>query len=194
MFSDESSFTVRPIHFRKIVWRKEGTRFRTSNLIPTFNSCYVPLSIWGVFLKQGRTDILRIHENLNQHKYKQIMSSYVILFASTKHQRLRNFLFHQDGCGPHRVKSIKHYLDAEKVRVLPWPAQSSYINLIENIRSILKKELRERSVHPSNTEELFEVLCNIWSALPDSLFSTQVDSITRKVTVVPDNEGRPTKY
>ncbi len=78
--------------------------------------------------------------------------------------------------------------------MLPWPAQSPDLNPIENIWSILKKKLRERSVHPSNAEELFEVLCNIWSALPDSLFSTLVDSMTRRVTAVVDNEGCPTKY
>ncbi len=130
MFSDESSFTVRPLHLRKRVWRKNGTRFRTSNLILTFKSGYVSLSIWGGFSKQGRTDLVRIRGNLNQHKYKQILSRYVIPFASTKHQGLRNFLFQQDGCGPHRAKSIKQYLDAENVRVLPWPAQSPDLNPI----------------------------------------------------------------
>ena len=54
MSSDESSFTVRPIHLGKRVWRKEGTRFRTSNLVPNFKSGYVSLSVWGEFSKQGR--------------------------------------------------------------------------------------------------------------------------------------------
>ncbi len=160
MFYDESSFTVRTIHLCKRVWRKEGTRFRTSNLIPTFKSGYVSLSIWGVFLKQGRTDLLRIRGNLIQHENKQIIASYVIPFPSTKHRRLRNFLFQQDICGPHRAKFIKQYLDAENARVLPWPAQRPDLNPTENIWTILKKKLCERSVHPSNAEELFEVQCN----------------------------------
>ncbi len=54
-------------------------------------------------------------------------------FASTEHQGLRNFLFKQDGYGPHRAKSMKQYLDAENVRVLPWPDQSPDLNPIENI-------------------------------------------------------------
>ncbi len=78
--------------------------------------------------------------------------------------------------------------------MLPWLAQSPDLNPIENFLSILKKKLLERSVHPSNADELFEVLCNIWSALPDSLFSTLVDSMMRRVTAVIDNEGCPTKY
>ena len=44
-------------------------------------------------------------------------------------------------------------------------------------------------MHPSNAEELFEVLCNIWSALPNSLVSTLVDSIMKKFTAATDNEG-----
>ncbi len=68
MFSDESSFTVRPTNLRAPVWRKEATRYDTANLVPTFKSGYVSLSLWGGFSMYGRTPLVHIEGNLNQVK------------------------------------------------------------------------------------------------------------------------------
>ena len=37
MLSDESSFTLSPTKLRARVWRKEGTRYNPSNLVPTLS-------------------------------------------------------------------------------------------------------------------------------------------------------------
>ena len=148
----------------------------------------------GKILKQGRTDLVRISGNLDQHKYRNILSNYAIPFAYNKHQGLRNFIFQQDGCGTHRAKSIKHYLDANNVRTLPWPAQSPDLNPVENVKRTLKKQLRNRPIYPSNVDQLFAVLCDIWSALSDSYFSTLVQSMERRVAAVLENRGCTTKY
>ena len=36
VFSEESSFTVRPTSLKKRIWRKNNTRFDLRNSIPTF--------------------------------------------------------------------------------------------------------------------------------------------------------------
>ena len=46
-FSDESSFTVRPTTLRKRVWRTSDTRFNNQNLVPTFKSGFVSISVWA---------------------------------------------------------------------------------------------------------------------------------------------------
>ena len=111
MFSEESSFKVRPIHVRKRVWRKKGTRFLNSDLAPTFASDSTLLSVWGRFSKEGQTDLVRIYGSLNQQKYMKMLRCDVLPFAYSNHGGLCNFVFHLDGCVAYRTKSIKLYLD-----------------------------------------------------------------------------------
>ena len=194
MFSDESSFTIRPTKLRARVWRKEGTRYNPDNLVPTFKSGYVSLSVWGGFSMYGRTPLVRIEGNLNQSKYRKIIEGYVMPFASKNHGNLRNFVYQQDGCAAHRAKSIIGYLDANGIEVLPWPAQSPDLNPIEHVWAIMKKQLRERATFPSNADSLFCELCSIWNALSDDYFHSLVQSMPRRVAAVIKNEGCSTKY
>ena len=85
-------------------------------------------------------------------------------------------------------------MDAKNVRTLPWPAQSPDLNPIENVWSKLKKQLRNRSTYPSNADQLFAVLCDIWSAFPYSYFSTLVQYMERTVVAVLEIRGCTTKY
>ena len=79
-FSDESSFTVKPASLRKRVWRKEGGRYRTVNIVPMFKPGYVCISVWAIFSVHGRTPLIRINGNMNQEKYKNVYN--LICFLS----------------------------------------------------------------------------------------------------------------
>ena len=114
-------FTVRSIHLRKLVCRKEGERFLNSYLIPTFKSGYLSLSVLGGFSMKGQKDLVRIYGSLDQHKYMDILRNNILPFSYSKHDGLPNFVLQQDWCGPHRPESIKHYLEAENSKVLRWP-------------------------------------------------------------------------
>ena len=72
VFSDESKCTIKPTAQRRRVWRKQGERFKPSNLIPEFKSGFRSISVWAAFSVNGRTLLVRIEGNLNQTKYKQI--------------------------------------------------------------------------------------------------------------------------
>ncbi len=67
-FSDESTFTVKPTSVRKHVWRKQGERYRTVNMVPTFKSGFESISVWAAFSLKGRTPLIRIEGSLNQTK------------------------------------------------------------------------------------------------------------------------------
>lgn len=133
MFSDASSFTVRLIHLNKHVQRKEGARFLNSKLIFTFKSGYVSLSVWGGLSMKGG-DGLGSHLWFSRSAKVQGHSALQrTTFAYFKHGVLDKFVFQQDGCSSNRAKSIKYFLDAESVRVLPWPALSPDPNPIQNV-------------------------------------------------------------
>ena len=81
VFSNESSFTIRPTTNMKRVWRKASTKFNLRNLVPTFKSGYVTFFVWGPFSDHGRTPLVRFNGLLNQDKYKQILEDNIIPWA-----------------------------------------------------------------------------------------------------------------
>ena len=67
----------------------------------------------------------------------------------------RPFIFQQDSAPPHRAAYIKIYLSLRDVPVLPWPAQSPDLNVIENVWLFLKDKLNhDPQGPPANKEEL----------------------------------------
>ena len=160
-FSDESKFTLKTIALRKRVWRKQLERYKTIKLVPTFKSGYQSISVSAASSICGRTRLIRIEGNLNQHKYIEILKSNLLPFAQQYHVGTGNIIFQQDGCDPDRGMPVKAYLDGEDIKVLPWPAQIPDMNPIENPWAILKRNLRKESAYPTSKAELFEKV--IWS-------------------------------
>ena len=68
-FTDEASFTLRPLKNYVRVWRREGTGYETRNIIFTFKSVFVLLSVWGLFSSRERSTLVRVNGTLNQGKY-----------------------------------------------------------------------------------------------------------------------------
>ena len=60
IFSDETSVTLRPKTQHKKVWRMKGDRYNSSNLVPSFKSGYVSISVWAAFSTRGRTPLVLI--------------------------------------------------------------------------------------------------------------------------------------
>ena len=190
IFSDESSFTVRPTALRKRVWREANTRYHLNNLVPTFKSDFVSLPVWAAFSIRRRTPLIRIQGTLKQDQYKEILSNNLFPFASRYHESLNNILFQQDNCGPHKAKTVVSYLDASNIELMDWPAQSADLNLIKNVWAYLKQKLRNRNTHPSNSDELYEILQNEWASIPTSYFQSLMYSMPARAYTVTTNRVR----
>lgn len=59
-FTGEAYFTMRPLRNYARVWRREGTRYETRNMVSTFKSGFVSLPVWGLFSSLGRSTLVRI--------------------------------------------------------------------------------------------------------------------------------------
>ena len=158
MFTDESTFTVRSIKNRLRVWRKPGHSWEQQCTVPTFKSGFQSVSVWGGFSKQGRTCLVGIVENFNQHTYRSIIDAHILPFKNIVHANTALFTLQEDNCGPHRAKSVNTYMYSASVNRMQGPAQSPDLNPIENMWGIMKQNLRKRIVVPSNPTVVSEFL------------------------------------
>ena len=85
-----------------------------------------------------------------QHLYTEMNATkYVSLQQENLPQRIftiygdenRPFIFQQDNAPSHRANIIKSHLDHEGINILPWPQQSSDLNIIENVWQFMKNKL-----------------------------------------------------
>ena len=113
-FSDESAFKIKPTSLRMYIWRKPGTRYETCNMLLTFKSGYVTVSVWAAFSMSGLTPLARIEGTLNKDKYRNVLDNYLLSFANMYHGGTNGMIFQHDNCGPHRANSIKAYIYIRK--------------------------------------------------------------------------------
>ena len=64
-------------------------------------------------------------------------------------------MFQQDDDPKHTSKVVKEWLNQARIKVLEWPSQSPDLNPIENMWTVLKKQVRVRK--PTNLVELHQL-------------------------------------
>ena len=180
IFSDETSVTVHPKMQRKKVWRTEEECYNSCNLVPSFKSGYVSISVWAAFSARGRTPLVLVEGTMKQEQYQSILEANIVPFAIEHYGIISSVTFQQDNCVPHHSNSVQSYLEASSINLINWPAQSPDLNPIENAWSMLKRMLRRRQRFPTNTTELFNVLQEDWMSIPNSYFTNLVRSMSSR--------------
>ncbi len=82
-------------------------------------------------------------------------------FADTCHGGITDFIFQQDGCGPHKAKAVRTFLEPKQISLVPWLEQSPDMNPIENAWAMLKRNLREQNKYPTSKDSLFDRLSEV---------------------------------
>ncbi len=133
-----------------------------------------------LFSARVRRQLVRIDAMLNQAKYIDVLKQYVLPFKLTHHSVSNEFLHQHDGSGAHRAKKVSTFLEAERVNVLHWPAQSPDLNPIENVWAIMKRRPRKLHTYPTTTDQLFNMLYGIWDELPEEYFAKLIASMSSR--------------
>jgi hypothetical protein len=77
---------------------------------------------------------------------------------------------------------------------LPWPAQSSDLNIIEPLWSVLETRVRSRFPPPTSLKQLEDVLQTQWYKIPLETVQSSYESIPIGTAAVLKANGGPTPY
>ncbi|GFV20845.1 transposable element Tcb2 transposase [Trichonephila clavipes] len=177
LFSDESRFNLWHHDGRIRVRHYAGERHIQECIIECHSRRIPGVKVWGAIAYHGRSQLLRIVGNLNSTRYiNEVLQPQAIPFL----QGLPGAVFQQDNARPHVAKTVKSYLDSQQVQLLPWPAYSPDMSLIELVWDIVGERLA-RDLRPVvSTDELWLRIQTIWNTLPQAYIQNLFNSMPRR--------------
>ena len=126
---------------------------------------------------------------MNGQKYLDLLKNKLELHMAVH----KCSVFMQDGAPCHRAKIVAQFLKAQKINILDWPGNSSDLNPIENLWTILKNKVSERQ--PTNAKMLEQAIKEVWVRdISPAYCRNLVESMPRRLEAVIKAKGGPTKY
>ena len=192
VFSDESRFLLYRNDGRIRVRRQVHEAYSDDCIVPRVQAGGGGLTVWAAFHSGGKTALVVLDGNLNQHKYRTILEETLIPFARQSFGA--NLVFQDDNAGPHRARMIDNFLETNGIQRLEWPAMSPDMNPIENLWAELTRQLDNLQQQPSTIRKLRQALDVAWQAIPVQTLENLVNSMPRRVQALITARGSHTKY
>eukprot|EP00795_Rhopilema_esculentum_P003544 gene3544-2031_t len=151
---------------------------------------------WGCVGPNSVGKLVVCNGNINGKKYvsllKKNLPDPVKMINGCK---ARPCIFQQDNALPHTAKTTKKFFPLHDINILPWPAQSSDLNIIENVRRLMKINLNsDERGGPKTKDELINRVQLIWNQLSRGYLSKFYASIPRRLAAIKTMLGYSTKY
>jgi len=172
---------------RAYVRRKVSMRYRNEYVCKTFKFGCRSLLLWGAIKEDGSRILLRCSSVMNSSAYQSILDEELRDIYG------RDSVLMHDGAPCHRSVSTQLYLERKKIcYISDWPPQSPDFNIIENMWSVLKRNVAKRFSH--TIEELWEVATKEWYRIDDVYIKNVYVSFPRRLDVVRKLHGAHSKY
>ena len=101
-------------------------------------------------------------------------------------------MFQQDGATCHTSKSVSEWFTEHKWKVSYWPANSTDLNLIENVWGLKKKAVEKKK--PKNLDDLEAAVQEVWNGLSMDYLKSLIDSMIHRVQKCIEVQGHVTGY
>jgi hypothetical protein len=144
----------------------------------------------------GLGRLVRIEGNLNAELYCQILEEDLLGSLDDLDLDLdrRDYYFQQDNDPKHTSRAAPRWFATNDVDVLPWPANSPDVNIIEHVWDHLNRKVRARCPLPTNEDQLWEALQEEWCAIDENFIKKLYDSLPWRVRAVHKAKGGNTRY
>ena len=173
VFSDECMLVLNPEKRRiRVLWGLDH-----DDKYVDISGYPAKVMVWGCIGPNFKGPLLRIRGNLNADGYQKLLhDSQIFEKLRDRYGTNESFVFQQDGARPHTAKTTKEFLSRCAV-LLPqevhWPANSPDLNVIENLWSIIKREVNYSVIHDADT--LFAEAARVWESVSLDVVNNMVD-------------------
>jgi transposase len=192
VFSDESRFCLDMSDGRIRVHRLVTERYLDECIMEKDRYGGGSIMVWGAMSSSGLSRLFIVRGTMRAQDYiDQILEPEAIPFTLNA----PNQIFQQDNARPHTAKITQKYLSDNFMPLLPWPARSPDLSLIEHIWDVIGRKLRTEYHQPPTSLQALEVrVVEQWNAIPLQMVQELYDSMPRRIEQCILKRGGHTQY
>ncbi|CAG8773957.1 6229_t:CDS:1, partial [Cetraspora pellucida] len=161
------------------VWRTPAEEFDESCLVPTVGQS-PGFMFWACFLWHGLGLIVSIYNKVNGEVYVKLIRRHV-LRAIRRLVPNSQGIFQQDNATPHKYWKVKAAFSWAGIPILPWPAQSADLNLIENMWQEVERRLQNSPDKSTSIDDLEKKVIAAWYSILHKFYCGLVNSVVHRV-------------
>ena len=150
------------------------------------------LMTWAAISSFGRLALVFVEGRMNSNAYLAMLEANLIPFLR-KYRRIQ-FKFQQDNASIHVSSAYKQWFTAKKIDLLDWLAKSPDLNIIENVWSILARDVYDNSRQFDSVSQLRTAIEEAWGRLSVERLKKLYDSCHRRMISVIQLNGNTTCY
>jgi transposase len=179
LFSDERKFNLDGPDGYSFYWhdiRKEERIFSKRN----FGGG--SLMVWLGLSKTMKSQLYVVEKSLNSEAYQFVLETVMLpVYNQMVDSVGANAIFQQDKATCHGSHSTMQWLQEHHVVTLDWPANSPDLNIMENIWSIISREVYRGSGLFDKVEDLRDAIRVAWAGLAQDIINALFDSIPNRI-------------
>ena len=192
VFSDEKRFCLDGPDGSTYYWSDPRLEDRYFSKHPRGGDGFM---VWAGVCALGSTSIVLVQGNMDGIACSNMIGYVLMPFIEEKYiLKDRDVIFQQDNAPAHTAKKTKDMFLSEGLDVLPWPAKSVDLNIIENIWGWLVRRVSHGFRQFETVEVLKQCITFEWEKLSNETIIKYVDSMPRRCRDVVLARGGPTKY
>lgn len=151
------------------------------------------IMVWAAFGKLGKSRLHICQGNINSQKYCQILEESLLPFVTPLYGK--KFTYQQDNATIHTSAYSKAWLKKQKIKVMPWPANSPDLNPIENLWGEFARQVYDNGRQQFGSKsELQEALEYHWTKIEHSLLEKLVGTMHECMIALLHANGKKIPY
>ncbi len=146
-------------------------------------------------MARGTTKIVFIDSNFNAEGYINVLEDVLLPFIEEKYGGDDHWsTFQHDNASRHKTNITLEWLFDTGIKVLPWPAKSPDLNVIENVWAWLVNDVYAGHRRFDSVDDLKECIAYKWELMTAEPLKKLIESMPKRVADVVHADSGATKY